>query len=309
MNNDELSFINLLRTFTKQPRISLAIGDDAACFNNYLVTTDAMVENIHFTTQAGINNIVFKLFTSNISDIAAMGGSPLYALLTTSIPKNRIPHMKLINAINAALQYYGIYLIGGDTTGSARDMFLSLTLIGKKNKYLLTRSHAKPGDLLCLSRPTGLSLVGLEKEMYNKHQSIESYYHYKIPAEVDLGKMLGTLKGCTSCIDISDGIGVDANHLSEESNVKVIVEAKKLPTKHLKKFNIDEIKYVIASGEEYALLFTVDKCEFNKVASEIKKLMNREIYLIGHIESGKGVFLKKGEKLIDISKSGYIHDF
>ena len=306
--DNELSFIRLLRSICKQPKIKLPIGDDAACFNNYLITTDVMVENIHFTLKAGINNIIFKLFTSNISDIAAMGGAPLYSLLTTSIPKNRIAHMELITAINEALQFYGIYLIGGDTTGSARDIFLSLTLIGKKNKYLLTRAHAKPGDLLCLSRPTGLSLIALEKEMYNKHPSIEPYYHYSIPAEAEFGKTLGTLRGVTSCIDISDGLGVDANHLSEESNVKVIVNADKLPLKHLKIFNVEEIKYTITSGEEYALLFTIDKCEFNRVASEIKKLMSREIYLIGCIEEGSGVFLKEGSKLTDISRYGYIHE-
>lgn len=305
--DNELSFIKLLRASCEQPKIKLPIGDDAACFNNYLITTDVMVENIHFTMQAGLYNILFKLFTSNISDIAAMGGSSLYVLLTVSIPKNKAPHSELIAALSAALKYYKVYLIGGDTTGSLRDLFLSLTIIGKKNKYLLTRSQAKPGDLLCLSRPTGLSLIALEKELYNKHEPIESFYHYRISAEFELGKTLGTLKGVTSCIDISDGLGVDANHLSEESQVKVIIDANRLPIGHLKDFKVNEIKYVITSGEEYALLFTVDKCEFSRIATEIKKLLNREIYAIGYIDEGQGTYLKKGSKLINVSKYGYIH--
>ena len=304
---NEHSFIKLLRESCKPPRINLSIGDDAACFSNYLVTTDVLVEHIHFTTQAGIKNIIFKLFTSNVSDIAAMGGSPLYALLTTSIPKNKLSHKELIAAIKEALEYYGIYLIGGDTTGSSKDIFLSLTLIGKKNTFLLTRSNAKPGDVLFLSRPTGVALISLEKELYNKHEYVELFYHYKLPAEKELGKLLGKLKGVTSCIDISDGLGVDANHLSEESKVKVIIESKRLPVNHLTKFKVNEIKYAVTSGEEYALLFTVNRKDYKSVVNELKKHTRREVYMIGSIEEGSGVFLKEGEKLTDISKFGYIH--
>ncbi len=305
---NELSFIKLLRESCKQPRISLAIGDDAACFSNYLITTDVLVEHIHFTMQAGIKNIIFKLFTSNVSDIAAMGGSPLYALLTISILKNKLPHKELIAAIREALEYYGIYLIGGDTTGSPKDIFLSLTLIGKKNPFLLTRSNAKPGDLLFLSRPTGLSLISLENELYNKHEHVELFYHYKLPAEKELGKLLGKSKAVTSCIDISDGLGVDANHLSEESKVKIIIEAKRLPVDHLTKFKVNKIKYAITSGEEYALLFTINRKDYKSFINELKKLTGREIYMIGYIEEGSGVFLKEDEKTTDISKFGYIHE-
>jgi len=74
-----------------------------------------------------------------------------------------------------------------------------------------------------LSRPTGLSLISLENELYNKHEHVELFYHYKLPAEKELGKLLGKSKAVTSCIDISDGLGVDANHLSEESKgLKII---------------------------------------------------------------------------------------
>jgi len=125
-------------------------------------------------------------------------------------------------------------------------LFFSLTLIGKKNKHVLKRSTAKPGDLLCLSRPTGLTLLALERELNNKDIPIEIFYHYNISAEKELGILLGTLDGATACIDISDGLGVDANHLSEESHVKAIIEMDKLPIDHLKKFNVDEnIMYYI----------------------------------------------------------------
>ncbi len=306
--NNELSFIKLLRQTCKKPNISLAIGDDAACFNSFLVTTDVMVENIHFTMKAGIKNIIFKLFTANVSDIAAMGGSPLYALFTTSFPKNSIAHTELVNAINESLHYYGIYLIGGDTTSSLNDVFFSLTLIGKKNDQLLTRTNARPGDFLCLSRPTGLTLLALEKEVSHKDIPIDTFYHYNISAEKELGTLLGTLNGVTSCIDISDGLGVDANHLAEESHVKVIIEVDKLPRDHLKKFNVVEKYYLLNSGEEFALLFTVDKNEYHKINAKVKNLLGRNIYLIGYIEEGSGVFLKDSENFIDISHCGYIHD-
>ena len=306
--NNELSFIKLLRQTCKKPKINLSIGDDAACFDKFLITTDVLVENIHFTMRAGIKNIIFKLFTANVSDIAAMGGTPLYALLTASFPKNSVLHAELVNAINESLHYYGIYLIGGDTTSSVNTIFFSLTLIGKKNKHVLKRSTAKPGDLLCLSRPTGLTLLALERELNNKDIPIEIFYHYNISAEKELGILLGTLDGATACIDISDGLGVDANHLSEESHVKAIIEMDKLPIDHLKKFNVDEKYYVLHSGEEFALLFTIDKNEYNTLYTNIEKHLGRHIYLIGHIQEGSGVFLKDGEHFIDISHCGYIHD-
>ena len=118
---------------------------------------------------------------------------------------------------------------------------------------------------------------------------------------------MGKLKGVTSCIDISDGLGVDANHLSEESKVKVIIESKRLPVDHLTKFKVNEIKYAVTSGEEYALLFTVNRKDYKSVVNELKKHTRREVYMIGSIEEGSGVFLKEGEKLTDISKFGYIH--
>jgi thiamine-monophosphate kinase len=267
-----------------------------------------MVENVHFTMKAGIENIIFKLFTSNVSDIAAMGGTPLYALLTTSIPKNKVSHSFLIDAILNALNHYGLYLIGGDTTASFKDIFFSLTLIGKKNTHLLKRSGAQPGNILCLSRPTGLSLVALENELYDMHPSIKKYYNYTIKAEKELGKLLGKLDGITSCIDVSDGLGVDANHISEESNVKVVIEADKLPVDHLKEFNIDKLKYILTSGEEYALIFTVGQEHYLQIFDKIKCMLNREIHTIGYIEEGIGTYLKTGKEFIDISKYGYIHE-
>lgn len=306
--SNELNFLEILRKELKQPDITLPIGDDAAVFNNYIITTDAMVENIHFTSKASINNIIFKLFTSNVSDIAAMGGTPLYSLLSLSIPKGKFSQKELIDAIKYAINKYGIYLIGGDTTSSMKDAFFSATIIGKKRANLLTRKSARPGDLLYLSRQTGLAQVSLEKEIHNKPFDIDTFFHYNILAEKELGELLGKTDCVNACIDISDGMGIDLMHIASESKVKIVVEANKLPINHLKKYNIDPIKYAINSGEEYALIFTSPYNKNEKLINIIKEKLNRNIYNIGYIEEGFGVQLKYNNKFIDISSKGYIHN-
>lgn len=304
---NELSFIASLRQSLKKPRILLPIGDDAAAFDKFVITKDVIVENIHFTRKASVKDIIFKLFTSNVSDIAAMGAKPLYCLFAISMPPEQFKQKDIIDALVFAQNYYKITIIGGDTTSSKSDLFLSLTLIGRKNKYLLTRAGAKPGDLLFLSRPLGLALLSLENEITEKKFDIEEFYHYRIIAESSLGTLLGSLKGVNACIDISDGLGVDSQHLAMESNVKIEINEELLPIKHLLKFKVDNLKYLLNSGEEYALLFTIDPQFKDSIINEINNKLGRMPFHIGYVKNGSGSYLKKDNRLDDISRMGYVH--
>jgi thiamine-monophosphate kinase len=285
----------------------LTIGDDAALLGNHLIAKDIIVSDIHFKRDAGMEKILFKLITSNVSDIAAMGGKPpFYGLLGLSVD-GEIDLKQFTDALSNVLDFYKIDLIGGDTTGSKSGVFLSFTIIGNKNKYLLKRSGAKPGDILYLSRPVGLSLISLEKELNIINHPIDPHYHYKQRAEVDLGLTLGSLGYVTSCIDISDGLGRDLSHIAKSSNVNILVNEKLLHTTHLKDFDIiDPLKYILSSGEEYALAFTIDRNyekDFEKIIQSFP-----DIHRIGHIKEGSGVLLQKSDgKLIDISSLGWEH--
>jgi thiamine-monophosphate kinase len=302
---DEFEFINKLKK--KPEKDILSIGDDAAYAEGLLIAKDLLVENVHFLPSTPIKFVIKKLFVSNISDICAMGGYPEYCLLGISIPSGYAYMDELISSINEMTEKYNICLIGGDTTSSLSGLFLSLTVIGKSYKDVLKRSGAKPGDLVYLSRPVGLSRLSLEKELGVREWNINPYLHYNNEPEIELGRLLGNSGMVTSCIDISDGLGRDALHIAEMSKVKIIIHEDMLDTSIFNDFDLsDKVKYAISSGEEFALMFTVNSEMKEKFSHLIYQFKDR-VREIGVVAEGSGVFLKSRNMFIDISKWGFEH--
>lgn len=292
MNNKEFSLIESLSEMLNDGGVTLGVGDDAALFGETLIAKDIMAEGVHFTKGAPIMHIMRKIVTANVSDIAAMGGVAEHALLGIAIPEGyEINAEDLVRPFNT----YGLNLIGGDTTSSKDGLFISVTIIGRKNEFLLTRSGAKPGDLIYLSRPVGRVREALDRELKGE----EFYNHYLVKAETELGDLLGKTGYATSCIDVSDGVGRDASHIAEKSGVKMVIEAENFPALGLQ--SDDPLMYSIESGEEFALLFTVDKDKSTEF-----EMASANSIRIGHVEEGSGVFLDDGT---DISGSGYEHTF
>jgi thiamine-monophosphate kinase len=293
--NKEFSLIESLSSMLDKGGVTLGVGDDAALFGDTLVAKDIMIEGVHFTKGAPILNIMRKLVTANVSDIAAMGGVAEYALLGIAIPDGfDIDAADIVRPFKT----YGVNLIGGDTTSSKDSLFLSVTIIGKKNEHVLTRSGAKAGDVLYVSRPVGRVKQQLEEELAGG----DVYNHYLVKAETELGDLLGRTGIATSCIDVSDGLGRDASHISDMSGVKIVVEADRVPVEQIKVEN--SLEYAISSGEEFALLFTIpaDKTlEF--------EMMSPKSIRIGRVEEGAGVYLETADDMKDISQSGFEHTF
>ena len=293
--NREFSLIEGLSKMLNNGGVTLGVGDDAALFGETLVAKDIMVEGVHFTKGAPFLHVMRKVVTANVSDIAAMGGTAKYALLGLALPEGCCVTPE---AIVKPFEMYGVELIGGDTTSSSGPLMLSVTVIGDKGKHLLTRSGAKAGDLLYLSRPVGRVRELLEEELAGS----ETYNHYLVKAETELGHLLGAAGYASSCIDVSDGAGRDASHIADMSCVKIVFEAGKIPVEHLKKD--DPVLYALSSGEEFALLFTVPpekRADF--------ELVSRGSICVGRVEEGSGVFLETETGYHDVSESGYEHTF
>lgn len=293
----EFSLIESLTDMLDNSGIALGVGDDAALFGETLVAKDIMAENVHFTPDAPFCHIMRKCLTANVSDIAAMGGTAQYALLGIAVPRGREIDPK---DIVRPFDLYGVKLIGGDTTSSDGGLFVSITIIGKRNKHVLTRSGAKAGDRLYLSRPVGRVRQLLEREISGDK---ENYNHYLVRAESGLGEILGNTGYASSCIDVSDGVGRDASHISDMSGVKIVIEKDRVPVEHLSGVE-NPVEFALGSGEEFALLFTVP-AEFCTDVETLHKTAVR----IGYVEEGKGVFLKDCETYTDISKTGWEHSF
>ncbi|MFN3921186.1 MAG: thiamine-phosphate kinase [Caldimicrobium sp.] len=271
----------------------------------FLYTTDALVEGIHFDLRfTDFYSLGYKLAASNLSDIAAMGGTPKWALLTMGSPKPPEkdwidPFMK---ALTKLLKKYKARLIGGDTVKSPF-YFFNLALTGETNLPLL-RSGAKEGDLVFVSKRLGGSAAFLR---YIKNTPLE-----KIPAhlkksylqpepEIALGKKLRKI--AHAVIDISDGLLLDLYRICEASRVSAELEEEKIP---LSKGAL--LHEALSGGEDYALLFTISEEKKEKLF-QISKKLKKTLFYIGKITRGKHkIFLKTKEGVRkELTPSGYDH--
>lgn len=250
-----------------------AIGDDACVIditdiNKAVVTTDMLIENTHFDLKLiSPEQLGYKSAAVNISDVAAMGASPKYALLSMGIPSTAKTGFieDLTNGFINCLNEFGTGLAGGDTT-AAEQWVISVTIIGFARNNYLRRSTAQPGDNIFVSGTLGDSAAGLSilrKKLITPsktiaHQLISA--HIKPDPRVDLGLLLSDI--ATSAIDLSDGLGTDLRHICRASGTGAIIYKEAIPiSDSLRSLsetgNIDSIELAVSGGEDYELLFTM----------------------------------------------------
>jgi thiamine-monophosphate kinase len=268
-------------------------GDDAAVIGNQVITNDVLVENVDFTRAVPLRLIARKSLTINLSDIAAMGGQPRYAIVAIGSHDEK-DASAIIEELAIAANENGVEVVGGDLSRSEH-LFISITLIGEASQPIL-RSGARRGDRIYLSRPIGGSAAGLsllqrgtEGADYAEREFIESAKrrHLEPEAEVALGMKLAGI--ATSCIDVSDGFSTDLHHLCEASNVGALIDGDRIPPfpdlpRYGPRLGINVRDAVLHGGEEYALLFTSTMRE-----SELSARVGRPVYAIGRISEERGV--------------------
>ena len=262
------------------------IGDDAAIITSpagqwTVLTTDLLTEGIHFDLRtATLFDVGFRAATANLSDIAAMGGTPQYLLVAMAIPgagASRQVH-QLYRGMMAACRPHHVALIGGDTSASRNGWFVSLTLTGMvpRGKALL-RSGARIGDFLYVTGTLGDSLAGLKilnelpprtksqahtVSVSTRHRNFLIGRHLRPTARITEGQWLSTHRFATSAIDISDGLSGDLRHICEESRVGAEIDLRALPLSqaclaYAAARQLDPIDLALSGGEDYELLFTV----------------------------------------------------
>lgn len=295
----------------KDASVLVGIGDDAAVINPplpplikgvvggctpLLVTTDSLVEDIHFRRQYPPEALGWKALSVNISDIAAMGGIPKYYLLSLSIPSDVSPDYldRFCSGMYDAAEMHGLFLIGGDTTSSPDRIYLSITVLGEASKNVLLRKGARPGDAIFVTGTLGDSALGLrllESGVESQESGVKRLIdrHLRPTPRVKEGMLLAKSGAVTSMIDVSDGLLADLGHICDESMVGARVWLDKIPlSKGFK--DISEgyggIDLALSGGEDYELLFTV-----NGDDAGIFLDRNRGIRCsrIGEIVEGKGV--------------------
>jgi len=305
----EFGFINMLRKMCKKKEGILGIGDDCAIIKgekkDFLLTTDLLAEDVHFIKSL---NPPYKLgrkcMAVNISDIAAMGGVPLYALVSMGIPKNiEQDYLEgVVKGIVEEAEKFSIHIIGGDTSCFEK-LMISITIVGEieKGKAIL-RSGAKAGDRVYVTGCIGGSYVGLvllkrgiDDRIVDKHLTPEP--------RIDIGRRL--IGVATSMIDISDGIIADALHICEESETGMHVCIEKIPLcTEPERWGLKRVE-LLTGGEDYELLFTAPPSE-DKYISSISSSVGVPITMIGEVTEKSIEFSEEGQRL-DITCKGYNH--
>ncbi|HEV7243317.1 MAG TPA: thiamine-phosphate kinase [Thermoanaerobaculia bacterium] len=290
------------------------IGDDAAVIDGQVFTTDLLVEDVDFTRAIAPRFIARKSLAVNLSDLAAMGAAPSYALLALALPPWALEHIdEMLNAYAEAAREYGIEIIGGDLSKAAK-LTISITAIGRIVTRPLLRSGAKAGDRIYLSRPiggsgAGLALLGKDGAAYAHREFIESAIrrHVDPEPELALGLALAQIAEVTSCIDVSDGLSTDLHHLCDASGCGAEIEKERIPVfpdlqTYAGKLGIDVRDVVLHGGEEYALLFTSSLPE-----SQLSERVGRPVYAIGRMTTEREVLLKEDSVARPLAPGGWDH--
>jgi thiamine-monophosphate kinase len=293
----------------------LSVGDDAAVIDQFgkqtVITTDLLLEGIHFDlTYTPLKHLGYKAVAVNLSDLCAMMATPTHITVSIGI-SNRFSVEaldELYSGIYAACERYSVDLVGGDTSTSLKGLVISVTAIGEvvPDKFI-TRTGAKPNDLICISGDLGGAYLGLqllerEKKIFLEHPEAQpelATHTYCIGRQLkpeprtDIVTFLQE-SGITptSMIDVSDGLSSELLHICRKSGVGCVVHDDKIPVNADTKSAAEELNFsavtcALSGGEDYELLFTVPQSDFEAISK------HADIAVIGYItEADKGALLQ-----------------
>jgi thiamine-monophosphate kinase len=300
----EFELIDLLAKMVKdggadrlgEDRPIIGIGDDAAAWRGddsiQLATVDTLVQNVHFSLKTATwQELGWKSLAINLSDIAAMGGVPKYALVALALPaETRVEDvMKIYEGMISAARQYGLAIVGGNIS-RAPEISITITVLGScpENK-ILRRNTAVPGDIIAVTGNLGSAAAGQEmlarklKLAPKATQFLREAFLHPVPRIAE-GQLL-VKHGIITAIDISDGLLADLQHICEASRVSARVDVSLLPVHEIVKTNLGEkaTALALAGGEDYELLFTGGAGAIERVRAELSYPVTN----IGKITAGK----------------------
>lgn len=301
------------------------IGDDCAVFpgennSSFLYTTDLLVENIHFKKKLiAPEDLGYKSLAVSLSDIAGMGGKPLYAFLSIALPaSSRLDWLEgFFKGFRELAQTENLYLLGGDTSNSTGEMLISASVIGTMlTAQIKRRSQARINDLICCTGYLGDSGAGLKILMENLPLNpltaplVHEHVHPR--AQLPEGQWLAMQDGVHAMMDISDGLDADVKHIMEESGCGAQINLEALPLSPslqacAKQFNWPALEMAAASGEDYCLLLTVDPQKYEAMNEQYRQLFDRPLFRLGTVTSGHELVYLKNGKTVQLTKSGFDH--
>lgn len=320
MFRSENEFVEWLRQ--RAPRaagkVRLGIGDDAALIEvglgqALILTTDMSLEGVHFTRKLHpARAIGHRALARSLSDVAAMGGSPRYALVSLAISKavSRSWIEDVYAGIFGLAKRFGVKVIGGDTAVVRGRSLIDILVAGEvpRGKELL-RSGAKAGDSVFVSGRLGLSALGLHLlksgvRRGDPEEALAIQAHLYPQPQCKLGRFLCERGLASALMDISDGLSMDLARLCAASGVGARLFAERIPCPRLKDA-AESLNLALHGGEDYQLLFTVPPREVVRTPSSFRGI---PLHQIGEIQAKQGLFLvdERGDSK-PLKPSGYDH--
>ena len=320
---------------TRRRDVKVGIGDDAAVVvspDRLAVTTDVLLEDHDFRKDADPRRLGRKAMNVNLSDLAAMGARPLWAVLALGLPKKTKPEWldALTGGVKEAASEHGVAVVGGDLSASDK-VFVAVTAMGHAPESPLTRSGAEPGDALFISGTLGAAAAGLRllEKGYRlsdervaldpkgrrvpapRAQEVARLIRHQIDPrpQLVLGSTLAAGSLASAAIDVSDGLARDLYRLCRASDVGATIEADRLPVDSALAdlgplAGLDQLAAALYGGEDFGLLFTVPK---KKLAAVDRLAGTFALRRIGTIDDGAGVRLVRDGRRAPLPDAGFDH--
>lgn len=270
-------------------RIIVDSGDDCAVVRigrvDVLFKTDSVIEGVHFVHAAKPEEIGHKAVARCLSDVAAMGGVPSFAVAAVMAPQNARAEMLrgIVRGMDRTAARFGVAVVGGDVAVHAGKLAINVAMIGEMGgRQPILRRGARPGDAICVTGPLGGSILGK---------------HLRFTPRVREARDLCGRLDIHAMIDISDGLARDLSHICEESGVGAVLEEARIPVSAAaRRIGGAALEHALFDGEDYELLYTLPKAQTRRS--------------IGEITEGRGIKLRRRDgRLEPLSSRGWEHRF
>jgi thiamine-monophosphate kinase len=302
--------------------LRLGIGDDAALLaglpgREWVLSCDQFLDGVHFRSGSyPPDSVGYKSLVRATSDLAAMGAEPRCFLLALALPSARTGAWLngFLRGMGRAARELGIRLVGGDTARSDK-ISISLTVIGEVGRGLaVTRSGARPGDVICVSGRLGRAALGLAlmESRVRASRSLSPLLkpHLYPKIRIQLGAWLARHRVASAMMDISDGLSTDLARLCKESGVGARLVADQIPAvkildaaaRTLRSRRLDALQMALHGGEDYELLFTVPRKILRRLRGAPKFA---EITQIGEIIRGRKIILEADGRSRELKPAGW----
>jgi thiamine-monophosphate kinase len=301
----EFAYIDWLRRQTPgHPQVPLGPGDDCALVRgtqfDWLVTTDMLLEGSHFVVaEAGPVRVGRKAMAVNLSDIAAMGGRPVAAVVSLGLPRHGTQALAegLYAGLRAMADAFDTAVVGGDTNSWAGPLVLSVTLLGEPGPHgPIRRSGAKPGDWLLVTGPLGGSILGKHLDFTPRMKEVAILQQHVVPHAM---------------IDVSDGLAADAHHLCEESGCGAILFGDRVPISDAARAMNDTrtpLDHALSDGEDFELAFAVSPDDGARLLAT-QPVPGVTLHHVGVFTAVRAYLIEQAGTQTPLPPRGFVHAF